>query len=407
MKRESRPMRRPIHLTLACLAAGSCLAAPPVEVPFELSGNYAFVEVLVRGRAMSFVFDTAAQGTAVNSRSARESGIEGTVTAIAVGTGGAIEVPLAPDLTLGVGALRIRDVDLALVSLDHLEEVLGRPIDGIIGADLLRGRVVLVDYDRQVLEVHDRRSFPFETWGEPCLLGGVLGQQWVEAEVELLAGETIQGQFVIDSGAGRYLELAAPFARKHDLLTRVGPSYSVPARGLTSATLDQRIGHVRSLRFCGREIPGPTAASTGARLPVGLSRASAGTMSRTSLSGLIGNGILKRFNTVFDASRNRMFLSPNRNRVTPIRSDASGLVLARPARGLVRVAEIVAGSPAAEAGIRKGDQVRAIDGEMAGAMSLEALREKLRRVGEVRWLELERDGSAFAVELKLRGLGSE
>ena len=48
-----------------------------------------------------------------------------------------------------------------------------------------------------------------------------------------------------------------------------------------------------------------------------------------------------------------------------------------------------------------------VDGNAVGEMALEAVRARLRQVGKVRQLELERGGSTLSVSVELRVLGSE
>ena len=326
-----------------------------------------------------------------------------TSSGVAIGALGTTRIPVVTGLSIELGSLRLEDVVVGLVPLEHLEEVVGRPIDGIIGGDVLKSHVIVIDYDRQIIAAHTRNSFAFDEWGKACPLVGARELARVRGQIELLEGVSIDGQFAVDSGASKFLELAAPFVREHDLRTRVGATYSVPTRALTGVSLDNRIGHIRRFRFCGFEVP----AANGARIPVGLSSAAEGVLAQGAVSGLLGNGILKRFNIVFDLSGRRMFLRQNRHWQTPIEVDASGLSFVRPPGGRVKVVHVVRGSPAFDVGIEKGDVLHSIDGNAVGEMALEAVRARLRQVGKVRQLELERGGSTLSVSVELRVLGSE
>ena len=383
------------------------MPAPPVEVPFELSGNYVFVEVRVNGREASFAFDTGAQGTAINSDLARRMGIKASFNATAVGADGPVQVSVAPGQWVELGSLSFGRVDLILVPLAHLEERLGRPIDGIVGSDLLDGRVVVVDQDRRVIEISDRRTFRSADWGEPCTLSGVPGHMTVRGAIQLLDGAWVEGPFVVDSGAGRFLTLATPFSQQYDLESRVGPTYLIPGGGAGIAGSRQRVGHVRGFRFCDLEVRGDKHLEESAGIPASLSQVTSGVLSRRSLAGLLGSGILNRFNIAYDASGRRMYLRRNARSGDPFRSDASGLVLLRRPGGEVRVVEIVPGSSADRAGIRPGDVLRSIDGAQTAPITLEAVRAALRVIGETRRLQLERDGAPIDFELLLRPLGRD
>ena len=306
-----------------------------------------------------------------------------------------------------IGSLRLENLDVALVSLEHFEEVAGRSIDGILGADLLRGHVVALDHDRGLLEVHSHPdSFPFDRWGPPCPTTGPPGHLQIDGEIELLDGARIAAHFIIDTGAGRFLDLATPFVRAHGLRTRVGTTYSVATRGLTGVGQRKDMGQVRGFRFCGWSLPAAGTGS-GSSLPVGLSRDTRGVLARGDFGGLLGNAILRRFNTALDTDRDRIFLRPNRDFTAPIRSDASGLLIVRTPGGPIRVSEVAVPSPAAEAGVQAGDIVRSIGGQDASAMTLDVAREELQDLGEVKRLEIERDGRVRSVVLRLRAWGTD
>lgn len=380
----------------------SCGAAVATEVPFEPSGHYVFLEVRVEGHTLSFAFDSGASGTAINESTASTLGIEPTGRATATGAGGSLDVAVAAGLTLEVGSVRLPRITAYLVPLGHLEEALGRPLDGIIGGHLLAGRIVTIDHDRRTLAVHSRSSFALDDWGPPCAVSGVPGHFTVPGRVELLAGEIVEGPFIVDSGAHRFLAFASPFARKHDLVRRIGKTYRQPSRALTATVADDRIGRVRTFEFCNHKFP--AARTTGGGIPVAVSHAQSGVLARHNLGGLLGNAILRRFNIAFDLERQRIFLRPNRRLREPVRSDRSGLFLVQAPGAEVRVEQVVEGSPAAAAGVLAGDVLMSIDGIRSDSAPLEGLRERLRETGARPRLELDRGGSIYTVELELRDL---
>jgi predicted aspartyl protease len=69
-----------------------------------------------------------------------------------------------------------------------------------------------------------------------------------------------------------------------------------------------------------------------------------------------------------------------------------------------QVRSVVEGSPAADAGLQRGDRIVAVDGGHAGDITLERLRVILRDPGRVCRLKIDREGRLFEVELKLRPL---
>jgi hypothetical protein len=391
---------------LAPAAIGAALRAAPepfARIPLEITGDHAFVEVELAGGRLTFAFDSGAGGVALNEATARRLGIAATGEGSAIGAAGARRVPLVGGLSLRLGKLRLEGITAALVALDHLEEVIGRPVDGIVGRDVLRGRVVLLDHDREVLEVHDRATFPFMDWGSACPLRAT-GPIEIEAAIELSSGESLSGRFHVDSGARAYLVLNSAFGEAHALDGRVGPTYTRAGRALTGVSTVDRVGRVAGVRFCGYRFPSPQ----GAPVPAVLSGATGGVLARPGSGGLIGNAILRRFNIVFDLDRHRMYLRPNSRWRAPVRTDASGLQLLRRPGGATLVEHVVAGSPADLAGLMRGDELRTIDDTDAAAITLAELRDLLQEPGREFGLVVSRGGESRAVQLETRafaGLG--
>src|SRR5690606_37335420 len=80
-------------------------------------------------------------------------------------------------------------------------------------------------------------------------------------------------------------------------------------------------------------------------------------------NGNIGNGILKRFDVVFDYSRSRLFLRPNSVFKKPFEHDMSGMEFISFGKDYeqIMITRIEKGSAAAEAGLMEGDEILAIN----------------------------------------------
>jgi hypothetical protein len=65
---------------------------------------------------------------------------------------------------------------------------------------------------------------------------------------------------------------------------------------------------------------------------------------------------------------------------------------------------VLPGTPGADAGVRGGDRLAAIDGKLAHEFNLEQIRELFRKDGKVYVLELRRDETIIRAELRTRRL---
>jgi hypothetical protein len=124
------------------------------------------------------------------------------------------------------------------------------------------------------------------------------------------------------------------------------------------------------------------------------------------VAGNVGGGLLKRFTVTLDYGRQQLILVPNASFGRPEGHDRAGIWLNRDGEAF-RVEDVVAGGPAAAAGLAVGDRVTAVDGRPAAELSLSAVRERLRNEppGTVVRLAVESEGGeAREVTVVLRDL---
>ena len=127
---------------------------------------------------------------------------------------------------------------------------------------------------------------------------------------------------------------------------------------------------------------------------------------KTDGDGQIGGEVLRRFRLILDYSRRRIILEPNKHLVEPIEGDMSGFELVAEGEGLktLTINEVLANSPAAEAGLQEEDELIAINGRPVTEFSLEQIRQMLKREGKEYVLTLKRGSQALQVKLKTRRL---
>jgi len=119
-------------------------------------------------------------------------------------------------------------------------------------------------------------------------------------------------------------------------------------------------------------------------------------------AGLIGGRVLRRFTLIVDYSRSRILLEPNRMAREPDEFDMSGMSLAARSDHVYGVRTVIDGSPAADAGIRPGDIIDAIDGRSARALALDEIRQLLQHEGGTYTLRVRRGETVTEVRLTTR-----
>lgn len=372
-------------------------AAPPraIEVPFELNGHVIFLPVSVNGSpAGSFVLDTGAQGSSLNTRTANTLRLPLGRGGTSHGAGGAVASHRLTGVTLGVGEARLEKLDLAAIELAPLESNTGRPIDGILGSDLFRRYVVEIDYETKLVRLYEPSGFASEGRGTSLPLRFEDQHPYVRAAVTLPGRGVLDGEFVLDLGSNFALILLPSFIEEKKLRDSLPPTIETFGRGV-GGEVGLPIGRASRLQIGAHALDAPVTAFP-----------RSGTFGRKGKAGNIGSAVLRRFRLTFDYPRSRMFLEPNGRFGDPFEFDMSGLQLVTesPAFDVVRVSRVLPNSPAAEAGLRPADEILSVAGRPAAAMRLAELREMFRQPDREYPLRIKRGSETLSVSLKTRRL---
>lgn len=119
---------------------------------------------------------------------------------------------------------------------------------------------------------------------------------------------------------------------------------------------------------------------------------------------MIGLGLLSRFNLIFDYSRRRMFVEPNHTWGDPFEYNMSGIVTGRGDGDYLLIKSLIPGSPAAEAGLKVGDKITALNGRPATSYTFWEWGPIMRQAGATVTLTVLREGGVVDVSFVLRRL---
>lgn len=350
--------------------------------------NTIVVPVTIAGHALRFVLDSGGV-TLLTAAAAARLGlpVEGRLEAGGAGgqsaTAGFVRVP-----RLAVGAAVVLERPL-LRALDMPEanDVLGVPVDGILGAELLRRLVVRIDYEGERLELLAPAAEPQPDWGEPLPLAFFAHIPCVAATLD-----NEPAQFWLDTGnsGAVLLHAQAGLAPPRDAtaVTTIGWGIGGAIHG--------RLARARSLRLGGIALAAPA---------LRVLEDDEGALATPGLAGNIGGAVLGRFLVTFDYARRTVWLAPNARIEAPFAVDRSGLRIHAHREGFEVVA-VMAGSPAEAAGLRVGDVIVDVDGTPATAIPLHAQRRAWQESapGTHVGVGVTRAGVARAADLVLRDL---
>lgn len=335
-----------------------------VELPFELLNNHIYVQAQINGKdPVRLLVDTGGVNL-LTPQAATALGIpfEGEMEARGAGEQ-SVNMALAKVDSLTLGDATLRDQIFYVIDLGQLENVEGVSFAGLVGYEVFKRFAVTIDYaDRRLTLVRPER---FAYRGNGVAVPFTFHHRTPQVKAAI---DGIEGEFVVDTGSRASLTLNAPFVAEHGLLARYAPTVEAMSGWGVGGPVRSRRAHGGTLELGGVEVPG---------VALDLFTGERGAFAAKNLAGNIGAGVLSRFTVTFDYARQQMYLEKNRLFDRPDAHDRSGLWINR-AGDAFQVEDVVPGSPAAQAGIRAGDRITAVDGTPAAGLSLADTRARWR-----------------------------
>jgi hypothetical protein len=367
-----------IAATFGPAQADSIYAMPKVELndfsiaggkettfPFQLVNNHIYADVKINGKGpYTFIFDTGGLNL-VTPPLAKELGlkVEGSMDARGGGSG-TMSAGMTKVARVDLGQATITDQSFMSLPLDSMENTEGVKMPGMIGFETFRRFVTRVDYGNKTITLINPKDF------DPKDAGTAVPINFDGNDVEVEGTyEGIPGKFIIDTGARQTLMLNSPFVTKNNLHNAsVKGGEAVTGWGVGGPTT-AFVTHGGLLKIGNVDVKGPL---------VLLTTDKGGSNADDNLAGNIGGGILKRFVVTFDYEHNTMYLKPVTGAVADLDTfDRAGMWFNKDAEGY-KVVDVTANTPAAEAGIAKGDIITAVNGKAATSIPLPDMRMRLR-----------------------------
>jgi hypothetical protein len=358
------------------------------SVPVELIDNHVYLDATLNGKGpYRFVFDTGGSNT-IDPAVAKEIKAAGSGLAQDSGTGPGTEsssYATVDSLKIGSAVLR-HQVFLVEPIRKGFGVASGQRVDGLIGFEVLARYVTTFDYARQTLTL---------TMPGPAPASGADVVHFVFAGTVPQIGCAIDGirsECTVDTGDGGSVNLYVPFIVDHpQIVPATHSAVGVNGYGVGGGH-HGFMGRLRSLQV---------GSFTPHDLVAGYSTQKQGFFASPFFAANVGGGVWKRFTVTFDYGAETMALQPNARLGARDSYDRSGMLLINKA-GKIVVYAVRHGTPAAKAGLAKGDIVLSID--RAAPRSLEQVRHALRDApGTVLHLQVvDKTGTPRTVTLTLR-----
>jgi hypothetical protein len=345
-------------------------------IPVELHENHVYIDVMLNGKGpYHFIFDTGGANI-VDPAVAKEIGALGSGLAQGSGVGSQTEgFSFGKVAKLQVGDAVLADQVFAIAPTRMGFGVsAGRPVDGLIGWEVLARFITTFDYAGRTvtLSLPGSATPPAGAHVVPFVFYGT--QPQIACTIDGIPAEC-----TIDTGARDTITFMAPFTTAHpEIVPKALSAPGINGFGVGGPAIG-RLGRVASIGIGDFTLP---------NLVADYSSQTQGAFAAPFVAANIGGNLLRRFTVTFDYNNGTMALVPNPALNDSDGYERSGLFLIRRGDSTV-VADSRPGTPAASAGVVKGDTIASVDGSPAGGMSLSQIRDVFSQpVGTVVTLEL-------------------
>jgi hypothetical protein len=335
-----------------------------IAVPFEWHDGHVVIGVRINDSApLRLAFDTGA-GATVLFETQRTRGLR-LQAERQIPIGGSAGVDLVNDAKLSLDGIDVTRLTILHVPLRNSPIFANDDeayFDGAVGYDLLHRFVTEIDYVNQVIRFSKGPATVAadEAWRiVPIDVAGRVPVISVQLQGARARSESVR--LLVDSGAPAYAYLNPDLTKRiavpaRNYLTR-GRSFNGPYERVTARLAAFSLG--------GFEFPG---------LVTHFDRTDFKDLGRAV--GLIGNGVLRNFDLIFDYRAGTLAMRRNARFDATSEADRSGIDL-QPHRLGAIVRSVAADSTAAKLGLKPGDVVTDIDGRSLQSDTFDAVKELL------------------------------
>ncbi len=323
-------------------------------VPLQIVNNHVYLnDVVLDGRGpYTFVLDSGGDyivtpevAAAVQAKSSGALRLQGVGSA----TEGAAFTHI-DSIAIG-GAVVRNQYMLVLPIATGFGVAEGMKIDGMVGYQLLARFLTTIDYANSALTLAVPSALPASAPGAAAIafyFDGTIPRIPVAVD-----GVTTSAE--VDTGNRAGLELSSAFLATHPAIAALAKTAPTVVGFGVGGPSYARLGRISTLQI------GPYAVSNSV---ASFTVANKGVLDDPFNPANVGDAIWRRFELTFDYAHNQLLLAKNAVFDTPFTYDRSGLFLID-ATGAYTVLSVLADSPAAAAGLAKGDVILGINGAPA------------------------------------------
>jgi len=354
----------------------------PVEIPIT---NQIYIQArLNNSEPMWFILDTGATSTILDVDKAKELDIKSEDhRSLNLGQTNTIAATFAKNASLDISGIKIPIETLGVmpVRFRHAPQIVG-----LIGSDFFKRFVVEIDYQARTISLFEPNSFRYTGRGE--IVPFELRQEIPHIVVKVSKGnaDSLDAWLAVDTGASQTVVVNAAFVEKNKLLETTEGTIKLRAGGLGGGGFNYKV-RAKAVKIGNIVFDKP------------LINFSTGRFAAVEQDGVIGNGFLNRFKLITDYSRKRVILEPSERIKDPTDFDFFLFKIVR-SDTTYKIADMLQSSMTAEAGLRIGDILLAVNGQPVSDLSPPQIYQMFMMDGRDRVLSLKRGTETLDIKLQ-------
>ncbi len=332
-----------------------------VDIEFKKISNLIILPVSINNSdTMNFILDTGVSDPIITELTLVEKLNLNYMQAInlrGLGSDSTTQAYQSGNNIISIPGISVKEqkINVVLDENFQISQILGMPVHGLIGFNLFRHYIVQVDYNRERIRLYKPQDFTYKPRRNDIVLPiqFIRNRPVIKSEIVQETGEVIPVNLLVDTGASDAIWLSV--RSDSSIIIPENNIYAYLGSGLGGELFGYK-GRISALWLGGHPIPAPIASYPEAAY---YNRS----IYADNRNGSIGGEVLRRFTVTFDYYNNRIILRPNSAIRERFNYNMSGLEIINPVPGIpvFTVSNVIEDSPAWEAGLRKYDQVLALN----------------------------------------------
>jgi hypothetical protein len=350
--------------------------------------NLIIIPVMINGKGpFQFILDTGVGILMITEPTLIDSLDESETRAIrinGVGEGSGMIALIHPSAKIDIGNSITGTMPVAILKEEafNLSSFVGMPIHGLIGYELFSSFIIQINYSVKTITYYRHETAYIPRKGTKLPISIEDRKPYIQSKLVFAKGQEKSVKLIIDTGAGHPVSLETEDGIPYEIPEkRISANLGVGLSGIINGFM-ARVPKMSLGKFSFNNIicAFPNYKDVAAKIP---------TINR---NGNLGNEILRRFNMVFDYSRESIYLKPNYTFREPYEHDMSGIEITTDGpnfEGIV-ILRVEPNSAADQIGLKPGDRILSANFKKVSELGIEALNNLLKS----------RDNRGIVLEIK-------